>query len=48
MTIQTVPVDATHCYKHLKMLLIATNMSAQESPKSELRLKSYEGLKLID
>jgi hypothetical protein len=30
------------------MLLVATNAWAQESPKSELRLRSYEGLKLID
>jgi hypothetical protein len=30
------------------MPLVATNMWAQESPKSELRLRSYEGLKLID
>jgi hypothetical protein len=30
------------------MLLIATNVWAQESPKSELRFKNYEGFKLID
>jgi hypothetical protein len=30
------------------MLLIATNVWAQESLESELQLKSYEGLKLID
>jgi hypothetical protein len=30
------------------MVLVATNVGAQESPKSELRLRSYEGLKLID
>jgi hypothetical protein len=30
------------------MLLIAMNVWAQESPKSELRFESYEGLKLID
>jgi hypothetical protein len=30
------------------MLLIATNTWAQESPKSELQLRSYEGLKLMD
>jgi hypothetical protein len=30
------------------MLLVATNASAQESPKSELQLRSYDGLKLID
>jgi hypothetical protein len=38
MTSQTVPKD----------VLIATNTWAQESPKSELRLKSYDRLKLID
>jgi hypothetical protein len=30
------------------MLLIATNAWAQESPKSELRLRNYKGLKLMD
>jgi hypothetical protein len=30
------------------MLLVAMNAWAQESPKSELRLRSYDGLKLID
>jgi hypothetical protein len=30
------------------MLLITMNVWAQESPKLELRFKSYEGLKLID
>jgi hypothetical protein len=30
------------------MLLIATNVWAQESLELELRLKRYEGLKLID
>jgi hypothetical protein len=30
------------------MLLIATNEWVQESPKSKLRLSSYEGLKLVD
>jgi hypothetical protein len=30
------------------MILIATNVWAQESPKLELRLRNYEGLKLID
>jgi hypothetical protein len=30
------------------MLLGAMNMWAQESPKSELQLRRYEGLKLID
>jgi hypothetical protein len=30
------------------MLLIATNALAQESPKSELRLRSYKYLNLID
>jgi hypothetical protein len=30
------------------MLLIATNVWVQESPKLELQLRSYEGLKLID
>jgi hypothetical protein len=30
------------------MLLIAMNMWVQESSKSELQLRSYEGLKLID
>jgi hypothetical protein len=30
------------------MLLIAMNMRAQESPKSELRLRCYKGLKLIE
>jgi hypothetical protein len=28
------------------MLLITTNTSTQESPKSELQFESYEGLKL--
>jgi hypothetical protein len=30
------------------MLLIAMNMWAQESPKSELQFESYECLKLIN
>jgi hypothetical protein len=30
------------------MILITTNAGAQESPKSELRFKSYECFKLID
>jgi hypothetical protein len=30
------------------MLLIAMNAWAQESPKSELRFKSYKGFKLMD
>jgi hypothetical protein len=30
------------------MLLIAMNTGVQETPKSELWLRSYEGLKLID
>jgi hypothetical protein len=30
------------------MLLVATNAWAQESLKSEVLLKSYEGFKLID
>jgi hypothetical protein len=34
--------------QYQKILLIATNAWAQESPKSELRLRSYESLKLID
>jgi hypothetical protein len=38
MTEQTVP----------KVLLIATNAWAQESPKSELLLRSYKGFELID
>jgi hypothetical protein len=31
-----------------KILLIAMNAWVQESPKSELRLRSYQRLKLID
>jgi hypothetical protein len=31
----------------LKILFVAMNMWVQESLESELRLKSYEGLKLI-
>jgi hypothetical protein len=34
--------------QYQKILLVATNAWAKESPKSELRLKSYDGLKLID
>jgi hypothetical protein len=34
--------------QYQKVLLIATNAWVQESPKSELRLRSYEGFKLID
>jgi hypothetical protein len=34
--------------QYQKILLIATNAWVQESPKSGLRLRSYEGLKLID
>ncbi len=34
--------------QYQKMLLVATNAWAQESPKSELRFESYEGFKLID
>jgi hypothetical protein len=34
--------------EYQKILLVATNVWAQESPKSELRLRSYERLKLID
>jgi hypothetical protein len=30
------------------VLLIGANMWAQESPKSEQRFQSYEGLKLVD
>jgi hypothetical protein len=30
------------------MLLVAMNVWAEESPKPELRLRSYEGFKLID
>jgi hypothetical protein len=30
------------------ILLVTMNVWEEESPKSELRLKSYEGLKLID
>jgi hypothetical protein len=30
------------------MLLVAMNVSVQESLKSELRFKNYEGLKLAD
>jgi hypothetical protein len=33
--------------QYQKMLLIATNAWAQESAKSELRLRSYKGFKLI-
>jgi hypothetical protein len=38
MTKQIVPTDATRRYECMQ----------QESPKSELRFESYEGLKLID
>jgi hypothetical protein len=38
ITKQTVPKYATHRYERV----------SEESPKSELRLRSYEGLKLID
>jgi hypothetical protein len=34
--------------QYQKMLIVTMNTWAQESPKSELRLRSYEGLKLID
>jgi hypothetical protein len=30
------------------MLLVAMNVRAQESPKSELQFRSYEGFKLMD
>jgi hypothetical protein len=33
---------------HQKILLDATNVWVQESPKLELQFRTYEGLKLID
>jgi spore maturation protein CgeB len=41
-------INKQYIKQYQKNLLVAMNICAQESPKSELRLRSYEGLKLID
>jgi hypothetical protein len=41
-------INKQYTKQYQKILLIAMNARAQESPKSELQSRSYEGLKLID